>query len=183
MDTQLTFIVVLEAVALVLAIFAIWTLILNKRTHNQKKIEAALESHLHGVLTAELEVVEKELKKAVVAATKDASGLLKSNHEKLTAESQQLLSEFSETINTDMTAMLKEQHQAVTQLFAARSQEMMEELAAYKAERIAEIDTKSDELLHKLLQRKAWKTVQGADQHKIAKQALQEVLASGELTL
>lgn len=183
MDIQLPFILILESIGLVLAIIAIWSFIWSKRTHNERKIQAALEAHLHGVLTAELEVVEKELKKAVQAAGKDAAGVLKNNHEKLSAESMQLLQEFAETINNEMTNMLKKQHQHLDEMFSVKQAEMMQDLELHRQRKIAEIDKNSDQLLKKLLQRKAWHAVQQADQHAIAKQAVQEIVTSGELTV
>jgi len=183
MDTQLSFIMILEALGLVLAFIALWSFMWSKRTRREKQIQAALESHLHGMLTAELEVVEKELKKAVQAATKDAAGVLRTNHEKLSQESQKLLAEFAQTLNSEMTAMLTEQHQQVSQEFNQKRTELLAELESYRQQKLAELDKHSEVLLQKVLRRKAWHAVQAADQHAIAKQALQEVIASGELTV
>jgi hypothetical protein len=183
MDIQLPFILALESIGLVLAIIAIWSFIWSKRTDNERKIQAALESHLHGVLTAELEIVDKELKKSVHAALKDATTVLKSNHEKLSTESSELLAAFAHTINTEMTQMLQEQHKHIEEVFNTKQAEVLHELELYRKQKITELDINSEKLLQKLVQRKAWKTLQNADQHAIAKQAVQEIVASGELSV
>lgn len=183
MEIQLPFILILESIGLVLAIIAIWSFIWSRRTHNDRKIQAALESHLHGVLTAELEVVEKELKKAVQAALKDATVVLKSNHEKLSAESTELLAGFAQTVNDEMTVMLKQQHEHLEEVFNTKQAEVMHELELYRQQRLKELDAQSNMLLQKLVQRKAWKALRTVDQHAIAKEALQEVISSGELTV
>ncbi len=183
MEIQLPFILILESIGLILAIVALWSFMWSKRTHNDRKIQAALESHLHGVLTAELEVVNKELKKEVTAALADATQLLKVNHEKLSKESSELLAEFAQTINTEMTTMLKEQHQHIEEIFNTKQAEVMHELELYRQRKIKELDTQSDTVLKKLIHRKTWRALQAADQHVIAKQAVQEIITSGELSL
>lgn len=182
MDSHILFIVMLEAVGLVLAIIAIWSYFWSKKNSPNKKIEAALESHLHGMLTAELEVVEKELKKAVHAAHKDAAAVLATNHEELREESKKLLGEFSQNFKTEMTTLLKEEHAQISSMFAQKSNEIVQELAEYRAQKIADLDKKSDVLLAKLLERKVWRSLKAVDQHAIAKQAIQEIVASGELS-
>jgi hypothetical protein len=183
MDNQLPFILMIESVGLVLAIIAIWSFIWSKRTHNDRKIQAALESHLHGVLTAELELVDKELKKSVRAALADATIVLRSNHEKLSSESSELLAAFATTINAEMTQMLHEQHKHIEEVFNTKQAQVLEELEQYRKQKITELDSNSEKLLLKVVQRKAWKMVQNSDQHAIAKQAVQEIVASGELTV
>jgi hypothetical protein len=183
MDIQLPFILILESIGLVLAIIAIWSFIWSRRTHSDHKIQAALESHLHGVLTAELEVVNKELKKEMQLALKDAAHLLKSNHEKLCKESAELLAAFAQTINQEMTQMLQEQHQHLEKIFTTKQAEIMHELELYRQRKIKELDAQSDEVLKKLLQRKVWRTLQQVDQHTVAKAAVQEIVSSGDLSV
>jgi hypothetical protein len=182
MDTHIIFLVMLEAIGLVLALIAVWSYVWSKKNAPSKKIEAALESHLHGMLTAELEVVEKELKKAVHAAHKDAAAILETNHEELREESKKLLNDFAQNFTTEMTTLLKEEHTQISSMFAQKSTEIVQELAEYRAQKIAELDAKSDELVAKLVQQKVWRSVKAADSHEIAKQAIQTIIASGELS-
>lgn len=182
MSSQLIFVLFLEALGVVLALIAIWSLAWNRKNSHPKKIEAALESHLHGVLTAELDVVEKELKKSASAAGKDAMGVLHKNHEQLTKTSQELLGEFSQSVTTELTTLLKQQNDHISELFTQKTASLVQELDAYKQQKITELDASSQKVLTKLIQRKVWHSLQAVDQHAVAKQAVQEIIASGELS-
>lgn len=181
MSEQIVVILSLQAVGLLLAILVIWNYSEGQKKQYQKKLETALTAYLDDTLQNQMTLLEKDITKAAQSALKYTETTLRNHHALLTARSEELVTDLTDTVTVQTATALKKQNEVLTNSFTTQSSELAAELTAYRTQKIAEIDAASEKLISKLAERKVWRILQTKDAHAVTKAALQELLASGEL--
>lgn len=183
MSDHFLLLLTLQTVGLLLAVLVIWNYSEIQQKMYQKKIEEILRTHLDTMLTATVGDLESDLRKTTQTALTNTETVLTAHQQKLTNHSEQLITEFTRALRERAAQALNEQDKQLAELLSEKRSALTAELTTYREQKIAELDATSQKLVEKVMQRKVWRLAQTADADTIAKAALQEIIASGELSV